>query len=152
MKYTKLEAVQVLKDGEDYIHSEEWLKRAKEITKGTMNDEVFEFYAQKENWHLLPEDCDWLFFPDTEFRHSVGDRCVRYLYRYGAEWYRDYILLRDRFVRRCRVARLASASPSETQTSLDPLTSDLPSEKHKEYHQDFCEKCRTEQECKKEHC
>lgn len=81
MNYTnqKLEAIQVLKEGETYISGEEWLKRAKAITKGTMDKNAFEFYKKKENWHLLPE-CDYLYFPDTDYIDPLGTRCVLYFF------------------------------------------------------------------------
>lgn len=63
MKYTKLIAEQVLKEDEKDISSKEFLKRAKKLTQGTMNEEALDFYFKKENWHLLPI-------------HSNGDKSV----------------------------------------------------------------------------
>ena len=120
MNYTKLESIDVLKVGEDYISGEEWLKRAQALTKGTMDDAAFDFYAKEENWHLLPKDVTWLYFPDTEFRDSRGRCFVKCLYCSGAEWRRGCNWLNVRFGRDCRVARLASSSEI-----LEPETNEL---------------------------
>lgn len=126
MNYTKLRAIKILKEGEDYISSDEWLQHARAITKGTMNQEAYDFYAREENWHLLPDDTEFLYFADTEFLYLGGDRYVRCLGRSGAEWDRRCSRLSDRFSCRCRVAALASSPQNfEPKTSLESFNPSL---------------------------
>ena len=103
---SKLTTVSVFKDGEDVLEGEEFITRAQKLN--SMNACAFDFCAQPENWKYLPKGVDVIVFPQTEFRHADGYRCVRYLYRRGAGWNRDYFWIDRRFGRVCAVAVLAS--------------------------------------------
>lgn len=124
MNQKKLQAIQILKDDEEYISSDEFLKRGRKLTKGTMDKTAFDFYSKKENWHLLPPDTNYLYFVDTEFCDSDGCRCVRFLYRDDAEWIRDDRWLIYRFGRdgrdgsAGRVAMSAGLEPLELESAI----------------------------------
>lgn len=102
----RLTTAQVLEDGEENIDCKEFIARANKLD--SMNACAFDFYSKPENWKYLPCDVNVIVFPKTVFRHSDGGRCVRFLYRDGAEWNLYYCWLDYGFDRHDRVAVLAS--------------------------------------------
>ncbi len=113
----KLATEAVFQKNELYLNGEEFVARAQKL-EGAMNACAFDFYARSENWKYLPEkDVDIIVFPNTVFRGSDGDRFVRYLYRGGLEWDRNFHWLDYGFGCRYRVAVLASLLPLAPETS-----------------------------------
>lgn len=90
----------------DVLEGEEFIIRAQKLN--SMNACAFDFYAKPENWKYLPKNVDAIVFPQTVFRGSYGNRCVRCLYRSGAGWVLNYIWLDGRFDHNYLVAVLAS--------------------------------------------
>ncbi|TSC61732.1 MAG: hypothetical protein G01um101448_131 [Parcubacteria group bacterium Gr01-1014_48] len=91
-----------VENDEKLLNGEEYLARAQKLN--SLNACALDFYARPENWKYLPSNINVIVFPKTVFRDSRGDRCVRYLYRDGSAWFRDYYWLAYRFDRDYRVA------------------------------------------------
>ena len=114
---SQLAASNVFADGENILDGEEYITRAQKL-EGSMNACALDFYAKPENWKYLPKDVDVLVFPQTVFRNSGGNRCVRYLYScFGSEWNQRCDWIGGKFVRRSRVAVLASPQVLGAKTS-----------------------------------
>lgn len=103
---SRLTTANVFAEGESVLEGEQYLARAQKLD--SMNACAFDFYAKPENWKYLPKDVDVIVFPQTVFRGSDGNRYVRYLYRNGLKWNRNYKWLDNRFNRDYRVAVLAT--------------------------------------------
>ncbi|KKQ03871.1 MAG: hypothetical protein US12_C0013G0009 [Parcubacteria group bacterium GW2011_GWA2_36_24] len=104
----RLTTISVFGEKENTLDGEDFIARAQKLD--SMNACAFDFYAKPENWKYLPKDVDVIVFPKTVFCYSLGYRFVRSLCRDGAGWGRCYDWLDDGFLRRYRVAVLASST------------------------------------------
>lgn len=105
------------KQKEGYIEGNDLRKEV----PNPLNANVLDFLL--ENPKLIPEEWKgkYIFFWGTIYRDSVGSLYVRYLYFHGGHWPASHRWLDDDWYGDYPLAVLASPSPSEPQTSSEPL-------------------------------
>ena len=102
--------VKKIHEGADFLEGSDFMEKARALPSAMNGSKkTFEYYSEPEHWAEMniPEDINVIVFADTEFV-SGGGRFVRYLFRYGAGWYRHYTCVGAGFFSDCGVAVLAS--------------------------------------------
>lgn len=100
---TKVEFVDMLKEGESSVGGEEKQKRL--VKAGHIRLDAKMFQTLWENQELIPAswkepiggNTRYIFFDGTVLRSPSGSRCVLYLYWRGGRWYWFYDWLADDF-------------------------------------------------------